>query len=88
MKYVYRVQMQIGHGEKCRAFLLNFETALESVEAIHAELSQRGMVLGNRLETIDDGAGGRMIRHREPFVLGVSGLVTLQNMGRPVWEPE
>lgn len=87
MNYVYRVQMQIGHGEKTQPFIVTFETGLPTVEALVERLVENRVVYGHKLNTVDDGRGGRMIRSREPYGLGVAGLVSLQNLDKPVWEP-
>jgi hypothetical protein len=87
-RYVYWLQIVNGFGPKSKAFGLTFECAYASTAAIETVLRQHGVVNGARLDTTDDGKGGRLIRAREAFMFGVAGLITLQPYNKPCWEPE
>lgn len=87
-RFVYWLQLVNGFGPKSKAFGLTFECAYPSIAAIERALRQNGVVNGSRLDTTDDGKGGRLIRSRETFMFGVAGLITLQPYNKPCWEPE
>jgi hypothetical protein len=87
-RHVYYIQFQTGTGEGGRAFSVVFECLHASVEAMAALLKSDGIVEGFKLDTVDDGRGGRMIRSRAGFAFGIHGLVAMQVYFKPVWEPE
>lgn len=86
-RFVYWLQMVSGYGATSKSFVVVFECGLASVEDIQRQLHQQGCVAGSRLETVDDGKGGRLIRKRTGFLLGVAGLVNAQPYHKPCWEP-
>lgn len=87
-RHVYWVQLTAGGGEEAKAFGLAFECAHASAAAVGARLQSDGVVSGSKLELVDDGRGGRMIRRRFGFAFGLAGFVSVQDYSRPVWEPE
>jgi hypothetical protein len=87
-RYVYRAQFQFGHGPQARIFLIDFECDLASTAGIGERLASDGVVCGSKLLTVDDGRGGRMIRERRDFAFGAAGLVFVEPLLKPCWEPE
>ncbi|TPK15187.1 hypothetical protein FJ872_19520 [Mesorhizobium sp. B2-5-9] len=86
-RFVYWLQMISGFGPSAKVFAVVFECSHASVDDINAELRQHGTVSGSRLETTDDGKGGRLIRNRTGFLFGVAGLATVQTYHKKCWEP-
>lgn len=87
-RYVYWVQLVNGFGPKSRAFVVVFECPFATTADLDRELRQHGVVNGSRLDTVDDGKGGRLIRNRSGFMFGVAGLVSIQSYHKPCWEPD
>lgn len=87
-RYVYWVQLTSGFGPKAKSFVVIFECLHPTTDAIAAELCAHGVVNGSRLETVDDGRGGRLIRERRGFMFGVAGLIGVQPYHKACWEPE
>ena len=87
-RHVYWVQLVNGYGPKAKAFVVVFECRHSSTADIELELRQHGVVNGSRLDTVDDGKGGRLIRTRSDFMFGVAGLIAVQPYHKPCWEPE
>lgn len=87
-RYVYRVQFHFGHGPQARIFFVDFECDIASTAGIEARLATAGVVSGTKLLTVDDGRGGRMIRERRDFAFGAAGLVFVEPLLKPCWEPE
>ncbi|TPL30199.1 hypothetical protein [Mesorhizobium sp. B2-4-7] len=85
--YVYWVQLVNGFGPQSKAFAVVFECPFASTADLDRELRQHGVVNGSRLDTVDDGKGGRLIRKRADFMFGVAGLITVQSYHKPCWEP-
>jgi hypothetical protein len=86
-QHVYWVQKQIVVQGEPRAFIVVFECAATSVEALAADLAA-AVVAGNRLRTVEDGRGGMLIRSREPYAMGAAGTVAIRDYPHPIWEPE
>ncbi|MDX8513554.1 hypothetical protein [Mesorhizobium captivum] len=87
-RYVYWVQLTNGFGPQAKSFVVIFECAWPTTADIDRELRQHGVVSGSRLETVDDGRGGRLIRERKGFMFGVAGLIAVQPYHKACWEPE
>lgn len=87
-RHVYWVQLRHGQGEHGKSFSLPFECDHESVEAIIAELTAKGLVSGCKLFLTNDGHGAKLITGRLDFAFGVIGLVAIQPYYCSVWEPE
>jgi hypothetical protein len=85
---VYWVQLRHGNGDNARSFSLPFECGFDSVAGLAAHISEHGIVSGNKLGLTDDGRGGKLITGRWGFAFGATGLVTIQDYFRPVWEPD
>lgn len=86
-KYFYWVQLVNGFGSSSRSFVVVFECLHATTADIDREMRQHGAVNGSRLDTVDDGKGGRLIRKRADFMFGVAGLVSVQPYHKPCWEP-
>ncbi|MER8556117.1 hypothetical protein NKH37_28855 [Mesorhizobium sp. M1217] len=87
-RYVYWLQMVNGFGPTSRSFAVVFECEHPTIADIERELRHNGVVAGSKLDTIDDGKGGRLIRRRDGFMVGVAGLCTIQTYHKPCWEPD
>lgn len=88
MRHVYSAQYQIVVSGEPRAYRVPFECDFASIAELAAELADKGVVAGHRLDLVNDGRGGSMIRGRSGHALGIAGLVGLQDWRGPVWEPE
>lgn len=77
----------IGSNGKNYGFI--FEHSSETVEELADLLAERQIVGGNRLRTVDDGRGGRLVQARAPTALTPRGIaqIVLYTGGR-VWEPD
>ena len=88
LRHVYWVQLLTSKGGEPRHFGFAFESSLPDVAAVRDELKTAGIVCGAKLDLVDDGRGGRMIRGSSGIGFGTAGLVSIQDYLKPVWEPE
>ncbi|TPN16219.1 hypothetical protein FJ973_05880 [Mesorhizobium sp. B2-1-3] len=86
-RHIYWLQMINGFGPTAKSFVVIFECRHPTVADIERQLLQHGVVSGCRLDTVDDGKGGRLIRNRSGFLFGVAGLGSAQPYHKPCWEP-
>lgn len=88
--HVFWINTTIPLDDTGRRFLkLPFSTEeADTVLGLTEILQATGIVYGQKLFLADDGNGGRIVRRREPYGLGVSVIATVQNFLGTISEPE
>lgn len=60
----------------------------DSIDDLTIQLQDKGIVAGRRLDTVDDGRGGKMVRRRFPMALTVRGIASISPPLFRIWEPD
>lgn len=65
-----------------------FECDCASVAEFAEKLAKDRIVAGNKLITVDDGRGGRMVQRRKPCAITAAGIAHMAEYEKRIWEPD
>jgi len=83
---VFWITTTLKAGERPLQF--PFDCAFADVDALADELSSGRIVVGDKLDTTDDGRGGKLIKKRHRTALGAGFVGMIQYFTVRLWEPE